>query len=303
MIFRELPTIETRFRQTGQGGEYALRPIAVPVPGESLILNGLLCTPTNRSGYYHDTVYPKERIVLHFTAGGLPGDIRTLTRQDYHVSVPFVIARDGTIYQLYSSKFWSGNLGASAVGNQTGNNQDKRTIGIEISNYGSLAVQGSNLKTIYGDLYCSLAQSAAYQKLTTAFRGETYFATFTPQQYDTLTVLLRYLTAQYTIPRQFLPTTKRFVTRNDVLTFRGIVSHVNYRASGKWDIGPAFDWARLIRDVQAPVFDQPQDRSFEWYDQPILQSEDAIIPLLPKPRSAEYEDEPYDENEPPPTPS
>lgn len=298
MIFQELSAIETRFRQTGQGGEYALRPIAIPVPGESLTLNGLLCTPNHRSGYYHDSVYPKERIVLHFTAGSLPSDMGALTRQDYHVSVPFVIARDGTIYQLYSSRFWSGNLGGDAVGNHdTGNDQDKRTIGIEISNHGPLTVQSDNLATFYDGLYCPLTQSVAYQKLTEPFRGETYFATFTPQQYNSLTVLLRYLTAQYAIPRKFLPKAKRFVTRTDVLTFRGIVSHVNYRASGKWDIGPAFNWARLIRDVQAPVFAQPQNQSFDGFNQPILSSEEALIPLLPKPRPAVYENEPYDEME------
>ncbi|GAB3644154.1 caspase family protein [Spirosoma arcticum] len=296
MVFSNLPASEKRFRQTGSGGEYVLRPIAVPVSNESLTLTGLLCTPARRSGYYHDTVYAKERIVLHFTAGGLIGDMSTLTRQDYHVSVPFVIARDGTIYQLYSSKFWSGNLGGAALGN-AGNAQDKRTIGIEITNYGPLTSKPGGLKNIYGETYCALNQLDAYQKLPVPFRGESCYATYTDAQYDSLIILLRYLTAQYAIPRQFIPEPKRYLTTPDVLTFKGIVSHVNYRASGKWDLGPAFNWARVVTGVQAPAFVPAQHRDIELPEGPVLQSEEEMIPLLPQPKSAASEDEPYDESE------
>ncbi|RYF46045.1 MAG: hypothetical protein EOO39_50325, partial [Cytophagaceae bacterium] len=172
MVFSNLPGSEERFRQTGNGGEYGLKPFAVPVPNESLTMNGLLCTPANRAGYYHDTVYAKERIVLHFTAGTIGGDMSMLTRQDYHVSVPFVIARDGTIYQLYSSKFWSGNLGGDAIGN-AGNAQDKCTIGIEISNYGYLAERNGNLETYYSrqqnaQMWCACSDKCTQHLLSIA---------------------------------------------------------------------------------------------------------------------------------------
>ncbi|WP_157815996.1 N-acetylmuramoyl-L-alanine amidase [Spirosoma pollinicola] len=296
MVFSNLPALEKRFRLTGNGSEYTLRPIAVPVPNESLTLNGLLCTPAHRSGYYHDTVYTKERIVLHFTAGGLSGDMSTLTRQDYHVSVPFVIARDGTIYQLFSAKFWSGNLGGDALGNAA-NNQDKRTIGIEISNYGPLTPKPDGLQTIYGDTYCTLTQPDAFQKIPAPFRGQSNYATFTDEQYDSLIVLLRYLTTQYGIPRQFIPEPKRYLTTPDVLTFKGIVSHINYRASGKWDLGPAFNWSRVLTGVKAAAFTPKQSRDFELIEGPVLTSEEAMIPLLPQARSAAWEDEPYNDTE------
>ena len=261
MVFTNLPNKEEYFRKTGNGGEYKLSPFAVPVPNESLTLNGLLCTAAHRSGYYHDTVYQKERIVLHFTAGVLSGDMSMLTRQDYHVSVPFVIARDGTIYQLYSSKFWSGNLGGDALGN-AGNAQDKRTIGIELSNFGPMDLASDTLRMTYGDFsaYCTLAQTDSYQKLPVPFRGKSYYATHTDAQYDSLIVLLRYLTTQYAIPRQFMPEPKRYLTTPDVLTFKGIVSHINYRKDGKWDLGPAFNWARVMTGVQATSFIPAQKR-------------------------------------------
>jgi N-acetyl-anhydromuramyl-L-alanine amidase AmpD/lysophospholipase L1-like esterase len=298
MVFTNLPNKEAYFRKTGNGGEYKLSPFAVPVPNESLTLNGLLCTAAHRSGYYHDTEYAKERIVLHFTAGELSGDMGMLTRQDYHVSVPFVIARDGTIYQLYSSKFWSGNLGGDAVGN-AGNAQDKRTIGIELSNFGPMDLASDTLRMTYGDFsaYCTLAQTDSYQKLPVPFRGKSYYATHTDAQYDSLIVLLRYLTTQYAIPRQFMPEPKRYLTTPDVLTFKGIVSHINYRKDGKWDLGPAFNWARVMTGVQAPAFVPAQNRDVEFIEGPVLLSEDAMIPLLPQPKSAALEDEPYDDAE------
>ncbi len=38
----------------------------------------------------------------------------------------------------------------------------------------------------------------------------------------------------------------------DVATFKGITTHVNYQPEsyGKWDIGPAFDWTRVMAGVQ-----------------------------------------------------
>jgi N-acetyl-anhydromuramyl-L-alanine amidase AmpD len=262
--FDSLSQIEERFRK--EAGS-ALKPFALPVPGEDLTLHGTLFTP-NRSNYYFETEHKKERIVLHFTAGNIRSDMITLTTQDRHVSVPFVIARDGTIYQLFSSRFWSGHLGAG-LGNEKGKNnaQDKATIGIEISNYGFLLPRDGNLETIYSrvkdqktgnispvDIYCRQDQKAAYTQLDTPFREQSFYPTYTPGQLDSLIILLRYLTKKYDIPRQFLSPDKRYTATKDVLSFKGIVSHVNYRPGGKWDIGPAFDWATVIEGVQTETY-------------------------------------------------
>ena len=312
MRFTSIPSLEKTFRQTGNQGEYLLQPVDVPVVGEDLRLKALFCKPRNRSGFFHDVAHPKQRIVLHFTAGNLKGDMSTLTRQDFHVSVPFVIARDGTIYQLFPSKHWSGHIGKGIGNDGTGNAQDKCTIGIELSNYAFLTERQGNLETIYSrlrnpqtgqpgpvDVYCSLGDEDAYQKLTTPFRDQVYYVNHTDAQYDSLVVLLRYLTAQYQIPRAFLPEPTRYRTSSDVLTFKGIVSHVNYRTNGKWDIGTAFDWDRVIAGVQAPAFAPVMERSTEFTleaNQPApLTSEDALEPLLPQARDASLEDEPYND--------
>lgn len=301
MRYHTLPQIEERFRTEAAP---FLKPFALPVPGEdTLQLNGVLYSPP-RKDYFFPAQHPKERIILHFTAGNVRSDMMSLTQASRHVSVAFVIGRDGTIYQLFPSSGWSGHIGAG-VGNQgTGNAQDKSSVGIEISNYGYLVPQGSTLETIYSrvknpqtgaigpvDPYCTLDDKDAFQEISTPFRGQTIYAAFTPQQVESTIILLRYLTAKFNIPRQFLPENKRYLTTNDVLQFKGIVSHVNYRSAGKWDLGPAFDWNTLISGVQAPTFTQKLTLS---RGIPELTSEAQINAQFPVSRG--IEDEETDEN-------
>ncbi|HVG42243.1 MAG TPA: N-acetylmuramoyl-L-alanine amidase [Chitinophagaceae bacterium] len=295
--------------------EYSFRKVSLPVSSEKLTLEGLLCTPKGRSQYYYAVEHPKKRILLHFTAGNIRSDLSALTMNNRHVSVPFVLGRDGTIYQLFSSKFWSGNIGKGIGNTNTGNAEDKVTISIEISNYGYLTARQDNLETYYSrqkdaagkpgpiDIYCSLADKEAYQKLNSPFRGQSYYATYTEAQYESLIILLRYLTAQYNIPRQFLPEPKRYEATEDVLSFKGIVSHVNYRKDGKWDIGPAFNWKKVIEGVQAKEF-VPTINPLENLStkdillegiQEVIDSEDQLERFVPEGKDPKYEDEPYEE--------
>ncbi len=297
MRFDTLAANEAAFRNRK---DYILTPFSAPVQGEDLTLTGLFCKPKSRTGYFNTPEPPpaKQRIVLHFTAGDLSGGISTLTMQDRHVSVPFVLARDGTVYQLFPSKYWSGNLGKGIGNIGTNNLQDKITIGIEIINFGYLIERGGNLETIYSkpgqpDTYCKLTQTQAYQKLAVPFRNQRYYASYTPQQYDSLIILLRFLTRKYNIPRTFLAESNRYEATNDVLSFKGIVSHVNYRGKNrfggfeKWDIGPAFDWKTLIAGVQAarytPVFAQ---RSLSLTEE-VITSEEQMEQMLGQPRGVE----------------
>lgn len=256
MHFNKVGTTEIAFKNSSA---FTFKAFSIPVKNEpQLLLEGFTCRRKDGlGGYFFNEKIKKERIVLHYTAGHLKGDMATLTKHNYHVSVPFVIARDGTIYQLFSSGAWSYHLGPGAIGGNK--NQSQKTIAIELSNYGFLNKNGTQLETIYSsafrpDVYCSTNDTALYKRLTRKFRGENYYATFTDAQYESLIILLRYLTALYDIPRAFLPVAQRYDTFHGVTGFRGIVSHVNYRVSGKWDIGPAFDWDRMIAGTTAPGF-------------------------------------------------
>ena len=251
---------ETKFKDTGVavGRNFKLNQFELPIKNEQLKLHGYTVRPSDGfDGYYYSQKHAKKKIVLHFTVGHLQGDISSLTSPSRgHVSTAFVIGRDGTVYQLFSSSDWSYHLGRGAIGGNGTNS--KSSIGIEISNYGPLVKRGNNLETVYSkrkghDVYCSLEDKDKYIKLDEPYRGYNYYTTFTDKQYENLIVLLRYLTAEYNIPRKFIAEATRYDATTANATFKGIHSHVNYR-SDKVDIGPAFEWNKVIDGVTASVY-------------------------------------------------
>ena len=206
--------------------------------------------PRNVSDFFYPDPQGKTAIVLHFTVGYLTGDLATLVEQGSHLSVPFVIGRNGTVYQLFNSKYWSYHLGRGTIGGNTVGS--KHTIAIELSNIGPLTRHDGELHNIYGSKYCTVAEKSFYTKLDSSYRKYTYYSTFTDEQYESLSKLISYLCGKFNIPREFLPEEKRyrlFSSTDEALTFSGICSHVNFRAYGKVDIGPAFEWERII-DVE-----------------------------------------------------
>lgn len=262
MDFKQIAIAEAEFKATGNalGKNYILTPFSIPIPGDdNHKLEGVTCRPENGfTGYFYDEKHDKKKVLLHFTVGHLKGDILSLTSESRgHVSTAFVLGRDGTIYQLFSSAAWSYHLGIGALGGN--GNQSKISVAIEISNYGPLIKNGNNLETVYSkpdrrDVYCTVNDTDQYIKLDKSFRGYQYYTAFTNEQYHHLILLLRYLTASYKIPRTFPSEAERFeTTRSASADLEGIMSHVNFRTD-KIDIGPAFDWERVIAGVQAEVY-------------------------------------------------
>lgn len=250
-----IPAHEADFRAKGvdsDGKAFALNPFTATVPGSGEAVPMVGCKPKNGDqSYVYAEEVPKKRIVVHFTAGYLKGDIAALTRKNNHVSTPFVVARDGTIYNLWPSKFWSYHLGPGAQG---GNKEmSSSAVAIELSNVGYLRPKGDSLITYMGaqDVYCTLADKDLYTHVKQPFRGYTYFASHTEAQYRSLGALLRFLTATYDIPPAFIPEPQRYDVYSGVASFRGITTHVNYQPQkyGKWDIGPAFDWQRVASEL------------------------------------------------------
>ncbi len=238
------------------GKLFDLAPFSVDMPGDPAgTLNAVDCTRHDGdTSYYFTELVEKKRIVVHFTEGFLKGDLFTLTQTGNHVSVPFLIARDGTIYNLWASKNWSYHVGPKAVGgNQT---ISSSSVAIELSNIGPLTLKGNELwGADNAFVYCTLDETDFYTELPQVYRGYSYYATFTTAQYTSLITLLRFLTTKYNIPRSFLPEDSRynlFGSDADAQASTGIVTHVNFRPSGeKVDIGPAFDWDTVIAGVTA----------------------------------------------------
>src|SRR3569623_2598586 len=104
----DIPAYEQDFAVSKTDSEnklFTFNPVVIDIPGDPMgPLKVTQCTRTDgNTSYFYREVLNKKRIVVHFTEGYLKGDIATLTKTDNHVSVPFVIARDGTIYNLWTS--------------------------------------------------------------------------------------------------------------------------------------------------------------------------------------------------------
>jgi N-acetyl-anhydromuramyl-L-alanine amidase AmpD len=233
------------------GKKFILKEGTFPIKGTTETVKIMDCARENGDkSFFYQVETVKKKIVLHFTMGYLKGDIGTLTTQ--HVSVPFVLGRNGNIYNLFASKYWSYHLGPGAIGGNS--TMSKECIGIEISNIGPLKLIGDNLVTTYSntDVYCTLAETQYYTKLNTKYRGYEYFATYTAAQYEAISKLIKFLCAKYNIPKKFLNEPERYeiMTEQGFVGFTGIVTHVNCRKD-KVDIGPAFDWNRVITAVNS----------------------------------------------------
>lgn len=301
MIAKQLESIEKRFLETGDGGNFNLKPFSISIPGDdNLKLDAVTLRPANGfERYYYKKQYDKDKIVIHFTIGNIRSDARALTRN--RVSVPFLIARDGNIYNLFSSKYWAFHLGRYALGDNT--KGSKSSIAIELSNYGPLKKVGDNLETYYSRLprgggkynppqvYCSVNDKHLYSELPEKYRGYKYFATFTDEQYESLIILLRYLTASYDIPREFLDESIRYKATLESAEFKGINSHVNYQSAGKVDIppAPAFDWERVIRGVKAKKYGvlTPEEEAEQALEIAQQAAEDAAIEVVDARREME----------------
>lgn len=243
---------ELSFMNTGVDSankKFVLNPKNVKIKGTNESVTIIDCARENgdKSFYYQD-VTPKKKIIIHHTAGYLKGDIAALTKDK--VSVSFVMGRSGNIFNLFDSKYWSYHLGPAAVGGNTA--MSKECIGIEMSNIGPLKKIGNNLVSLYNDadVYCGLDETQFYKKLPAKYRGYEYYSTYTENQYDNLVKLLKYLCGQHNIPRTFLPAAERpnVLSAARFTGFSGIASHVNCRTD-KNDIGPVFEWDRLISEV------------------------------------------------------
>jgi len=240
---------ENSFQTTGLdsfGKKFILKEGTFTIKGTAETIKIMDCARENGDkSFFYPEETAKKKILLHFTMGYLKGDIATLTKQ--HVSVPFVIGRNGIIYNLFASKYWSYHLGPGAIGGNTG--MSKECIGIEISNIGPLKKIGDNLVTTYSDtdIYCSLAETQYYTRLGTKYRGFEYFATYTPAQYEAIRQLLKFLCAKYNLPKTFRNEPDRYLIMDGpgFMKYTGIASHVNCRTD-KVDIGPAFDWNKIM---------------------------------------------------------
>jgi hypothetical protein len=191
---------------------------------------------------YFKEEFHKTQVVLHHTVSGpgIEGDVKTWIEGKDRVATAIIIARDGTPYQLFSSKYWAYHLAAGD------HNQDRRSIGIEIDNWGGLTLGTGiskiyrsekkklfpwNLKTLSPNKYYTVYGNAVdvpIQYYPNGFRGFQYFEKYTNEQIQTVGELLLFWKQKYGISLQYNDDMWN-ISENAKIGMPGVWTHVSFR--------------------------------------------------------------------------
>jgi len=210
---------------------------------------------------YIKEIYPKTQIVLHHTISGtsVNGDISSWEGTPERVGTCIIVDRAGTPWQLFSSKYWAGHLGA---GNS---NLDKHSIGIEIDSWGWLILGDGTVKqfgknpdgtpkmiyTVPGRYYTFYGNSVyvVTQYYPNGFRGYNYYEKYTEAQIRTVGELILYWNKVYGIPLTY--NTGMWEVSQDALGGKpGIWGHTSYRnASEKTDPHPQENLIEMLKTL------------------------------------------------------
>lgn len=198
----------------------------------------------------------KDLIVLHHTVGGSAASTFDYwNRQDERrVATPYLVDRDGTIYETFDPACWAYHLGLKGA-DAAGGRHERRSIGIELASEGALLEHR-------GNLYCfdvvsgrTLKRQGEAVKLPAPWRGRQWFDAYEPAQLEAATQLVEMLLQRFpSIPRRTVrdhslgpnwPGTNEGLLA-DRLSFRGVLGHADLRAD-KTDPHPLFPWSELAR--------------------------------------------------------
>jgi len=217
-------------------GSKAVEPIPVKVitmPIQAPLTSKI---PLKENQYYQG-VNEKKYIFLHHTAGGsAASSIAYWASTPDHIATPYVIDRDGTIYECFDPKFWAYHLGVK------GNSAiEKASIGIEICSYGALKQKDGKWLTYTNK------EIPANKTVQVEFRGNQVWEAYMPEQIASLKLLLPYLMQKFNIKKQ--PNVDKFWEYQDPSRLpMGIWSHSTVRKD-KIDVFPQKELVELVRGL------------------------------------------------------
>jgi hypothetical protein len=213
-------------------------------------------------GEYYKEVVPKDILVIHHTAGGHRPDWtihgwehdKAKNGGKLTVATAYVIggisttdgnkAYDGAIYRAYDDKYWAHHLGLKTANNVELN---KRSIGIEICNYGPLTKTKDGVFLNYVN---KAVPADMVGELTTPFRGFKYYHKYTDKQLASLKELIVDIARRH--PKinikSGLKNTSFELNDQALKGIGGLWSHSSYR-SDKFDCWPQPQLIELIKSL------------------------------------------------------
>jgi len=211
---------------------------------------------------YFKEEFNKTQVILHHTVGStVEGSISSWIKNKDKIGTAIIIARDGTPYQLFESKYWAYHLGAGD------HNQDRRSIGIEIDNWGGLTPGSGILKTYrsektklfpwrlkvlnpskYYTVYGNAVNVPLQYYPNYGFRGYKYFEKYTNEQIQTVGELLLFWRQKYGIPLQYNDDMWN-ISENAKIGIPGVWTHVSFRPD-KSDCSPQPELIDMLQTIQ-----------------------------------------------------
>jgi len=213
---------------------------------EALDLSTLVQVDFPEDQYYKEETEKKQIVLHHTVSGGNADGVISWWKQDpLRIATAFIIAGDGTIYQIFSSKYWAHHLGIKSdfikslgftdygTRNVTLN---KESVGIEVCNWGGLMKDANGYHPSYWD--ANLKKDVGVTKVTIPdedvqvfdkpYRGYLYFEKYKQEQVDSLGKLVNYLCDKWNIPKTYFPTMWD-VSTEAIGSEPGIWTHVSFR--------------------------------------------------------------------------
>lgn len=196
---------------------------------------------------YYKEEFEKKQIVLHHTVSGkkIDGDLATWKKYKSNIGTCTIVERDGTINQLFSSKYWAYHLGAGK------SSLDKHSIGVELDNWGQLEERDGKLYTVYGSHVD--VPIVHYPK---GFRGEQIFEAYSIAQLRAAGELLLFWNKRYGIPLTYNEDMWD-VSEKALAGEPGVWAHVSFRpwpsSKNKWDVHPDNNLISMLKTISGLV--------------------------------------------------
>lgn len=228
-----------------------------------LDLTKLRTYPFPENKYFKEG-FPKTQVVLHHTVSGpnIDGDVESWIKNKNRVATAIIVARDGTPYQLFSSRYWAYHLGSGD------HDQDRRSIGIEIDNWGWLTLGTGNPKVFQHEhpkyryfpwhmkvtdpnkyyTYYGNSVNVPVQYYPNMFRGYKYYEKYTNEQIQTVGELLLLWKTKYGIPLTYHD--KMWELNQDAMNGEpGVWTHDSFRKD-KTDCHPQPELIEMLQIIQ-----------------------------------------------------
>lgn len=194
---------------------------------------------------YFTALQRKTQIVLHHTAGGSAMSAINWwkTRNDGKgtIATPYVIERDGTIYQLFNTFAWAHHLGVSGKPNLC-----RFSIGIELVCWGAIAESDIGKRVPEKEVVDYGFGGGAM------FRGSRYFQNYTDAQLESISLLLPILSTFADIPLVYNEKNLFSLSPDALAGVPGLYTHVSYRQD-KSDLHPQQELKEVLRTTCGAV--------------------------------------------------